>query len=62
MGIHEGPAPDDIVGLYSIPVGSSGAARFGEHASHGLAELEHLITRYMTIDRYLPPWTRDWVP
>jgi hypothetical protein len=56
LGITDEPAPDDLVGVYSVPIGSSGAARFGEMLSHGTAELVHLLNRYLTIDKVLPPW------
>jgi hypothetical protein len=60
MGVHEGPPPSDIGGVYGIPIGSSGAARYAEAVSHVAAELEHVINRYVTIEKYAPPWPKDW--
>lgn len=54
--VTDEPAPADVPGLYSVPIGSSGAARFGEMVSHGVAELARLMSRYLTIDKVLPPW------
>jgi hypothetical protein len=56
LGITDSPAPTDVPGLYSIPIGKSGAARYGEMVSHGVAELNRLIVRYITLSKYLPPW------
>lgn len=56
LGITNEPAPSDLPGVYSVSIGHSGAARFGEMLSHGTAELNRLIVRYMTIDKILPPW------
>lgn len=60
IGVSDEPAPDDIVGLHSVPIGSSGAARYAEWTSHAAAEIDSLYTRYATIDKVLRPWTRDW--
>lgn len=60
MGIHAGPAPDDVPGLYSYPIGRSGAARYGEMLSHAGAELERLINRYKLVEKISPPWLVDW--
>lgn len=56
MGVTNTPAPDDVPGIYSVPIGSSGAARYGEMVSHGVRELEHLLTRYLLIEKIKPPW------
>lgn len=56
MGVSSEPAPADIIGLYSVPIGSSGAARYAEMVSHGVAELQRLLARYAAIDKVLPPW------
>jgi len=44
--------------VYSVPIGHSGAARFGEMLSHGTTELNKLLVRYAQIDKILPPWLR----
>jgi hypothetical protein len=28
--------------------------------SHGAAEINYLLDRYLTIEKKLRPWTRDW--
>ena len=56
MGISSSRAPTDIPGLYDVPIGSSGAARYGEMVSHGVREAEKLLTRYLLIDKIKPPW------
>lgn len=56
IGITDSAAPSDLPGVFSVPIGSSGAARFGEMLSHGIAELNRLIVRYATIDKIFPPW------
>ena len=58
LGITEGPAPSDLVNVYSVNVGSSGAARFAEMLSHGVAETSALLNRYLSIDKILPPWLK----
>lgn len=60
MGISSSPAPADIPGVYSVPIGANGATRFAEHVSHGAAELEKLINRYLLINKIPLPWVRDW--
>lgn len=61
LGITDEPAPDDLIGVYSVPIGNSGASRFGEMLSHGTAELNRLLVRYAQINKYFPPWA-DVVP
>jgi hypothetical protein len=56
IGITSSPAPTDLPGVWSVPIGHSGAARFGEMLSHGVAELNRLLVRYATIDKVFPPW------
>ena len=56
LGITDEPAPSDVTGIYSVPIGHSGAARFGEMLSHGTAELNRLLVRYAQIDKIIPPW------
>lgn len=58
FAVSEEPAPTDVPGIYSVPIGHSGAARFGEMLSHGIAEGVKLTNRYLTIDKILPPWAR----
>ena len=56
LGVTSSRAPDDLIGVYSVPIGSSGAARYGEMVSHGAAELNRLLVRYALIDKITPPW------
>jgi hypothetical protein len=56
MGVTSSPAPTDVPGIYSVPIGHSGAARYGEMVSHGVAELNRLLVRYALIDKIKPPW------
>lgn len=60
MGISSEPAPADVPGVYSVPIGSSGAVRFAEHVSHASAELVELVNRYLLINKIPLPWVRDW--
>lgn len=56
MGVTDEPAPDDLIGVYSVSIGESGAARYAEMVSHGAAELQRLLARYIAIDKILPKW------
>jgi hypothetical protein len=60
LGVTDEPAPDDVVGIQSVPIGSRGAARYAEMISHGAAEINYLLDRYLTFEKKLRPWTRDW--
>jgi len=51
MGVTNTPAPDDIPGIYSVPIGHSGAARYAEMVSHGVDELNRLLVRYALIEK-----------
>lgn len=61
MGISSSPAPDDVPGVYSVPVGASGAVRFAEHLSHASAELVELVNRYLLLNKVPLPFVKDWV-
>lgn len=50
-------APSDLIGVYSVPIGHKGAARYAEMVSHGAAELNRLLVRYALIDKIRPPWS-----
>lgn len=56
MGVSSSRAPSDIPGVYDVPIGASGAARYAEMVSHGVTEAEKLLTRYLLIDKIKPPW------
>lgn len=56
LGVSDGPPPSDVVGLYGVPIGNSGASRYAEMVSHGAAELNRLLVRYALIDKIKPPW------
>lgn len=56
LGVSSSPPPDDIPGIYGVPIGDSGAARYAESVSSALRELNKLLVRYALIDKIKPPW------